>query len=61
LPIVINDQITLSDHSRGGKMATWAAAFDERLSAVVGSSSVTGGSVPWRQKAVQIDRLTSTR
>ena len=48
LPIVNNEQITLSDHSRGGKMATWAAAFDERLSAVVGSSSVTGGSLAWR-------------
>ena len=48
LPIVNKQQITLSDHSRGGKMATWAAAFDERLSAVVGSSSVTGGSLPWR-------------
>ncbi|MBL8796795.1 MAG: alpha/beta fold hydrolase [Planctomycetia bacterium] len=48
LPLVRKDQLTLSDHSRGGKMATWAAAFDDRLTAVVGSSSVTGGSLPWR-------------
>lgn len=48
LEIVGQDQITLSDHSRGGKMSTWAAAFDERLTAVVGSSSVTGGSLAWR-------------
>ncbi|MGE3805343.1 MAG: dienelactone hydrolase family protein [Gemmataceae bacterium] len=48
LPEVNKEQIVLSDHSRGGKMATWAAAFDDRLTAVVGSSSVTGGSLPWR-------------
>ena len=48
LPIVNKEQIALSDHSRGGKMATWAAAFDERLTAVVGSSPVTGGALPWR-------------
>lgn len=48
LELVEQDQIALSDHSRGGKMSTWAAAFDERLTAVVGSSSVTGESLAWR-------------
>jgi pimeloyl-ACP methyl ester carboxylesterase len=48
LPVVDKAKITFTDHSRGGKLATWAGAFDERLAAVVGSSPVSGGCIPWR-------------
>ncbi len=41
-------KIVFTDHSRGGKMATWAGAFEERLAAVIGSSPVSGGAIPWR-------------
>lgn len=51
LPIVDSAKITFTDHSRGGKLATWAAAFEERLAAVVGSSPVVGGAIPWRYSA----------
>lgn len=51
LPIVDSAKITFTDHSRGGKLATWAAAFEERLTAVVGSSPVAGGAIPWRYSA----------
>jgi pimeloyl-ACP methyl ester carboxylesterase len=48
LPVVDKAKITFTDHSRGGKLATWAGAFDERLAAIVASSPVTGGAIPWR-------------
>ncbi len=41
-------QISLSGHSRNGKQSLWAAAFDDRIAAVVSSSSSTGGDAPWR-------------
>ena len=48
LPAVDKAKIVFTDHSRGGKMATWAGAFEERLAAVIGSSPVSGGAIPWR-------------
>lgn len=42
------NQIAITGHSRNGKQSLWAAAFDERISAVVSSSSSTGGDGPWR-------------
>jgi len=48
LPVVDKTKIVFTDHSRGGKMATWAGAFEERLAAVIGSSPVSGGAIPWR-------------
>ncbi len=48
LPEVINDQIGLAGHSRNGKQALLAAAFDERIGAVVASSGLTGEAHPWR-------------
>lgn len=45
---VNKDQIAITGHSRNGKQSLWAAAFDERIAAVVSSSSSTGGDMPWR-------------
>lgn len=42
------EQIAITGHSRNGKQSLWAAAFDERIGAVVSSSSSTGGDAPWR-------------
>ncbi len=42
------NQIAITGHSRNGKQSLWAAAFDERIAAVVSSSSSTGGDSPWR-------------
>lgn len=41
-------QIAITGHSRNGKQSLWAAAFDERIAAVVSSSCGTGGIAPWR-------------
>ena len=41
-------KIGLTGHSRNGKQAVVAAAFDERIGAVVPSSGNTGGADPWR-------------
>ena len=48
LPFVNKDQIALTGLSRNGKMALWAAAFDERIKAVVPISGGTGGENPFR-------------
>ncbi|HET8548842.1 MAG TPA: acetylxylan esterase [Bryobacteraceae bacterium] len=48
LPEVDKSRIGLSGHSRNGKQALLAAAFDERIAAVVPSSGNTGEGVPWR-------------
>lgn len=48
LPYVNKDQIALTGHSRNGKLSLIAAAFDERIKAVVTSSGGTGAEVPWR-------------
>lgn len=47
-PEINKDQIAITGHSRNGKQSLWAAAFDERFSAVISSSSSTGGDAPWR-------------
>jgi pimeloyl-ACP methyl ester carboxylesterase len=41
-------QIALTGLSRNGKMALWAAAYDERITAVVPISGGTGGEDPFR-------------
>lgn len=48
LPEVRKDQIALTGHSRNGKQTMIAAALDERFTAVVSSSSGTGGDSPFR-------------
>lgn len=47
-PEVNKHQIGITGHSRNAKQALLAAAFDERISAVVGSSGTTGECLPWR-------------
>ncbi|WP_017260061.1 alpha/beta fold hydrolase [Pedobacter arcticus] len=47
-PEINKNQIAITGHSRNGKQSLWAAAFDERITAVVSSSSGTGGDAPWR-------------
>ena len=48
LPEVDKEKIGLTGHSRNGKQALVAAAFDERIGAVVPSSGNTGSADPWR-------------
>jgi dienelactone hydrolase len=48
LPEVDRKRIGITGHSRNGKQAVLAAAFDERIGAVVGSSGTTGECLPWR-------------
>jgi pimeloyl-ACP methyl ester carboxylesterase len=48
LPLVDRSRIGITGHSRNGKQALLAAAFDERISAVVASSGNTGEVDPWR-------------
>jgi dienelactone hydrolase len=48
LPEVDKGKIGLTGHSRNGKQALVAAAFDERISAVIPSSGNTGECDPWR-------------
>lgn len=48
MPEVNKSQIALTGHSRNGKLSLMAAAFDERITAVVSSSGGTGAEVPWR-------------
>ncbi len=48
LPEVDKAKIGITGHSRNGKQALLAAAFDERIAAVVASSGTTGESLPWR-------------
>lgn len=45
---VNKEQIALTGLSRNGKMALWAAAYDERIKAVVPISGGTGGEDPFR-------------
>ncbi|MBY5959491.1 alpha/beta fold hydrolase [Membranicola marinus] len=45
---VHTDQIALTGLSRNGKMALWAAAYDNRIKAVVPISGGTGGENPFR-------------
>ena len=48
LPEVDRAKIAVTGHSRNGKQALMAAAFDERIGAVVPSSGNTGEGNPWR-------------
>lgn len=48
LPQVDAEKIALTGHSRNGKQALFAAAFDERIGAAVPSSGNTGEGDPWR-------------
>lgn len=48
LPVADEDRIALTGHSRNGKQALLAAAFDDRIDAVVPSSAGSGGVVPAR-------------
>jgi pimeloyl-ACP methyl ester carboxylesterase len=48
LEYVNKEQIALTGLSRNGKMALWAAAYDERIKAVVPISGGTGGEDPFR-------------
>ena len=51
LPYVNREQIALAGLSRNGKMALWAAAYDERIKAVIPISGGTGGENPFRYTA----------
>jgi hypothetical protein len=55
LPIVDKEKIALTGHSRNGKLALMAAAFDERIKAVIPSSGGSGAEVPWRYATQQYD------
>lgn len=48
LPQVDKSRIALFGYSRDGKMATIAAALDERISALIAGSTGVGGILPWR-------------
>ena len=48
LPNVKTNQIALTGHSRNGKTSLIAAAFDQRISAVISSSSGAGGACSYR-------------
>lgn len=48
LPQIRPDQIAITGHSRNGKQALIATAFDERIAAVVASSPGAGGSLAAR-------------
>ena len=48
LPQVDMSRIAINGYSRDGKMAMIAAAFDERIAAVIAGSTGVGGAVPWR-------------
>ena len=49
LPQVDQRHIAITGYSREGKMATIAAAIDERITAVVAGSTGVGGVLTWRQ------------
>lgn len=48
VPEVDKQKIALAGHSRHSKQALLAAAFDERIAAVIASSGNTGECDPWR-------------
>ncbi|MEP7108070.1 MAG: alpha/beta hydrolase [Ferruginibacter sp.] len=58
LKAVNRDQIAITGHSRNGKQSLWAAAFDDRIAAVISSSCGTGGIAPWRYGDPQYDSET---
>ncbi|HEX2862193.1 MAG TPA: alpha/beta fold hydrolase, partial [Lacunisphaera sp.] len=48
LPQVDRRRLALFGYSRDGKMATIAAALDERVAALIAGSTGVGGVLPWR-------------
>lgn len=48
LPQLDMERVALFGYSRDGKMATIAAALDERITAVIAGSTGVGGVLPWR-------------
>lgn len=58
LDSVNKEQIALTGLSRNGKMALCAAAFDERIKAVVPISGGTGGENPFRYTSEKFDNET---
>lgn len=48
LPQVDLKRVGLFGYSRDGKMATMAAALDERIAALIAGSTGVGGILPWR-------------
>ena len=48
LPHVDPKRVALFGYSRDGKMATIAAAIDERIAALIAGSTGVGGILPWR-------------
>jgi len=48
LPEVAKAQIGIAGHSRNGKQALLAAAFDDRIGAAIGSSGLQGEALPHR-------------
>ncbi len=48
LPFVDRGKIALTGHSRNGKQSLMASAMDERIAAVISSSSGAGGACPYR-------------
>ena len=48
VPQVDKARIAITGYSRAGKMALIAAAFDERIAAVIAGSTGVGGVTPWR-------------
>jgi cephalosporin-C deacetylase-like acetyl esterase len=48
LPVVDRGKIAITGHSRNGKQSLMAAAFDERIAAVIPSSGGTGSEDPYR-------------
>ncbi|MFC1563258.1 alpha/beta fold hydrolase, partial [candidate division KSB1 bacterium] len=58
LPFVDKGKIGLTGHSRNGKQSLMAAAFDERITAVIPSSGGTGSEDPWRYTSDKFDNET---
>lgn len=58
LPEVSKSQIAITGHSRNGKQSFIAAAFDERITAVVGSSPGTPIAAPVRFSSPQFQGET---
>ena len=58
LPVVDRRRIALTGHSRNGKQSLMAAAFDERITAVISSSGGTGAEDPYRYNSDKFDNET---
>jgi dienelactone hydrolase len=61
LPQVNKEQIAITGHSRNGKQSLLAGVFDERITAVISSSSGTGGEIPYRYTDESHDNETIDR